>query len=78
MYDDWFMQADDINALTPLQIQDKFALPTTPEFGLDVELDAGTRIRSGIGFEGGGQQFDLMGQRVSNFINPRPLPGRSE
>lgn len=24
------------------------------------------------------QQFDLIDQRVGNFKNPRPLPGRSE
>ncbi|QMV42441.1 RHS repeat-associated core domain-containing protein [Cohnella cholangitidis] len=79
MYGGWFMKADDIKGLTPSQIQDKFALPTTPKFVADVELDAGTRIRTGtanplFGFEGGGQQFDLMGQRVGNFTNPRPLP----
>ncbi|WP_025729730.1 hypothetical protein [Heyndrickxia ginsengihumi] len=79
MYGGWFMKADDIKGLTPSQIQDKFALPTTPKFVADVELDAGTRIRTGtvnplFGFKGGGQQFDLMGQRVGNFTNPRPLP----
>ena len=79
MYGGWFMQADDIKGLNPLQIQDKFALPTTPKFIVDVELNAGTKIRTGIvnplfGFTGGGQQFDLIGQRVGNFINPRPLP----
>ncbi len=79
MYGGWFMKADDIKGLTPSQIQEKFALPTIPKYVADVELDAGTRIRTGtvnpiFGFEGGGQQFDLMGQRVGNFTNPRPLP----
>jgi hypothetical protein len=78
MYGGGLMKADDIRGLTPSQIQDKFALPTTPKFILDVELDAGTRIRTGtanplFGSQGGGQQFDLMGQRVGNFTNPRPL-----
>jgi hypothetical protein len=54
-------------------------LPITQKFVADVELDVGTRIRTGtvnplFGFEGGGQQFDLMGQRVGNFTNPRTLP----
>ncbi len=79
MYGSWFMKADDIKGLTPSQIQEKFALPTPKKFVANVELDAGTRIRTGtvnplFGFEGGGQQFDLMGQRVGNFTNPRPLP----
>ena|GEM_PF-5580440 len=79
MYGGWFMKADDIKGLTPSQIQNKFALPATPKFVVDVELDAGTRIRTGtanplFGFEGGGQQFDLIGQRVGNFTNPRTLP----
>ncbi|MFC6335078.1 hypothetical protein ACFP56_20800, partial [Paenibacillus septentrionalis] len=79
IYGGWFMKADDIRGLTPSQIQVKFALPTTPKFIVDVELDAGTRIRAGtanplFGLQGGGQQFDLMGQRVGNFTNPRPLP----
>ncbi|MCC5804382.1 ribonuclease YeeF family protein [Rossellomorea vietnamensis] len=79
MYGGWFMKGDDIKGLTPAQIQEKFALPITPKFVADVELDVGTRIRTGtvnplFGFEGGGQQFDLMGQRVGNFTNPRPLP----
>ena len=79
MYGGWFMKADDIKGLSPSQIQDKFALPTTPKFVADVELEVGTRIRTGtvnplFGFEGGGQQFDLMGQRVGNFTNPRTLP----
>lgn len=79
MYGGWLMKAEDIKSLTPSQIQNKFALPTTPKFVVNVELDAGTRIRTGtanpiFGFEGGGQQFDLMGKRVGNFTNPRPLP----
>jgi RHS repeat-associated protein len=79
MYGGWFMKAKDIKGLTPQQIQDKFALPTTPKYVVDVELDVGTKIRTGtvnplFGFNGGGQQFDLMGQRVGNFANSRPLP----
>lgn len=73
------MREDDIKGLTPQEIQKKFALPSTPKFVVDIKLEAGTKIRTGIanslfGFEGGGQQFDLIGQRVGDFVNPRPLP----
>jgi hypothetical protein len=79
MYGGWFMKVEDIKGLTPSEIHNKFALPKTPKFVADVELDAGTKIRTGVanplfGFDGGGQQFDLMGQRVGSFVNPRPLP----
>ena len=30
MYGSWVMKADDIKGLTPLEIQNKFALPNTP------------------------------------------------
>jgi hypothetical protein len=74
----WVMKAEDIAGLTPQQIQNKFALPTTPTHVTDVVLDAGTQLRTGtanslFGFEGGGTQFDLMGQRTGQFINGRPL-----
>lgn len=45
MYGSWVMRADDIKGLTPLEIQDKFALPNVPKYVCDVELDAGTHIR---------------------------------
>lgn len=73
------MKADDIRGLTPSQIQDKFALPAIPKFITDVKLPAGTIVRMGIvnpldGWgNGGGVQFDLMGQRIGEFINPRRL-----
>lgn len=79
MYGGWFMKAEDIKGLTPQQIQEKFALPATPNYVVDVEFEAGTKIRTGtanplFGFEGGGQQFDSMGQYVGSFSNSRPLP----
>ena len=75
----WLMKADDIAGLTPQQIQSKFALPITPTHVTDVILESGTRLRAGIAncafdFEGGGTQFDTMGQRVGEFINGRLLP----
>jgi hypothetical protein len=80
MYGGWVMKAEDIEGLTPAQIQDKFALPSTTKYVADVNLDAGTHLRTGVvnpleGWgNGGGIQFDLMGQRTGEFVNPRPLP----
>ena len=75
----WLMRAEDIAGLTPQQIQNKFALPSTPLYVTDVVLEAGTVLRTGtanglFGFSGGGTQFDLMGQYIGDFINPRLLP----
>jgi hypothetical protein len=75
----WIIRTEDIQGLTPQQIQNKFALPTTPKYVTDVILEEGTQIRTGIandlfGFDGGGTQFDLMGQYVGNFVNGRLLP----
>ena len=80
MYGGWVMKAEDIKGLTSAQIQDKFALPSTPKYVADVNLDAGTHLRTGVvnpleGWgNGGGIQFDLMGQRTGEFVNSRPLP----
>ena len=65
--------------LKPLEIQNKFALPNTPKYVCDVELEAGTHIREGEvnpleGWgSGGGTQYDLIGQRIGNFKNERLL-----
>ena len=75
----WIMRAEDIEGLTPLQIQEKFALPNTPKYVCDVELEAGTHLRVGEANPlegwgaGGGTQYDLMGQRIGNFTNERAL-----
>ena len=66
------MQADDIKGLTPTQIQDKFALPTTPSYVAEVKISAGNTVRMGeanpiFGSSGGGTQFDLMGQYIGEF-----------
>ena len=81
MYGSWVMKAEDIEGLTPLEIQDKFALPNTPKYVCDVELDVGTHIRVGEvnpldGWgNGGGTQYDLIGQRIGCFKNERLLEG---
>lgn len=66
------MRAEDIKGLTPAQIQEKFALPSTPKYVGEVHLKNETTIRMGevnpnYGFKGGGIQFDLKGQRVGEF-----------
>ena len=74
----WVMKAEDIAGLTPQEIQNKFALPNTPKYICDVNLEAGTRLRTGevnplFGFDGGGQQYDLIinGKKVGTFTNER-------
>lgn len=74
----WIMKGEDIAGLTPQEIQNKFALPAIPTHVTDVGLKAGTQLRTGIanglfGYEGGGLQFDMMGQRVGEFSNGRLL-----
>ena len=66
------MRAEDIKGLTPLQIQDKFALPSLPKFIGEVKIRSGSTIRMGkvnpnFGFNGGGIQFDLKGQYIGKF-----------
>ena len=81
MYGSWVMKAEDIEGLTPLEIQNKFALPNTPKYVCNVELEAGTHIRVGEvnpldGWgSGGGTQYDLIGQRIGDFKNERLLEG---
>ena len=73
----WMMRAEEIKGLSPIEIQDKFALPNTPKYICDVELEAGTHMRIGIANSlpdwgtGGGIQYDLMGQRIGIFKNER-------
>ena len=43
----WVMKAEDIVGLTPQEIQNKFALPNTPKYICDVNLEAVTRLRTG-------------------------------
>ena len=82
MYGSWVMKADDIKGLTSVEIQDKFALPNIPKYMCDVELEAGTHIRVGEvnpldeWGNGGGTQYDLIGQRIGKFKNERILEGK--
>ncbi len=74
----WVMKAEDIAGLTSQEIQNKFALPTTPKYICDVNLEVGTKLRTGevnplFGYEGGGQQYDLIinGKNGGTFGNER-------
>ena len=75
MYGSWLMRPESIEGLTPLEIRNKFALPSIPIYKCEVELDAGIHLRQGEvnpikeWGDGGGIQYDLMGQRVGNFKN---------
>ena len=75
--DEKFKLGDVWKGVTNHQIQDKFALPNTPKYICDVELEAGTHMRIGIANSlpdwgtGGGIQYDLMGQRIGIFKNER-------
>lgn len=75
----WVMKRSDIEGLTPEEIQDKFALPQKPVKVCDVALPKGTQLRAGLcnpleGWgKGGGVQFDLMGQKIGDFINEQDI-----
>jgi len=78
----WFMRREDVEGLTPRQIQEKYALPQEPRYITEVIIPKGTNIRMGIANAvegwgaGGGIQFDLMNQRIGTFINPRKIQER--
>ncbi|MGT2866975.1 hypothetical protein [Streptococcus fryi] len=72
LYGGWLMKAEDINGLSSSQIQEKFALPHTPIYIGEVTIPKGSRLRMGevnplFGYQGGGVQFDLMGQYIGEF-----------
>ena len=79
MYGGWIMEDGALEGLTPDEIRDRFALPAVPAFRVDVVLPAGTLLRRGIcnsleeWGNGGGIQYDMMGERIGEFINDRPL-----
>jgi hypothetical protein len=79
MYGSWVLKAEDIENLTPLEIQNEFALPNVPRYICDVEFESKTRMREGEANSidgwgtGGGIQYDLIGQRTGVFKNERLL-----
>lgn len=81
MYGSWLVKQEDIKGMSPEQIRDKLALPNTPIYRCDVEIQKGTRLREGTAApveswgSGGITQYDLMGQRVGSFENEQKLEG---
>lgn len=76
----WMMKLEDIDGLTPQQIQDKFDLPEIPTHITDVNPPQGSKIRTGtvnsgnFGGNGGGTQFELRSTIPNeSFTNRRPL-----
>lgn len=75
----WIMDYEAPDGLTPEEIRDLFALPAIPMYRVDVILPAGCFVRRGIcncleGWgKGGGIQYDMMGERIGEFVNERPL-----
>ena len=76
----WMMRPEDIQWLTPRQIQDKFDLPYTPTHIVDVIPPANTTIRTGtvnsgnFGGFGGATQFELIDHIPNDaFTNIRAL-----
>ena len=75
MYGGWIMDCHALDGLTPGMIRNLFALPAVPRYKVDVILPAGSLVRRGIcnavpeWGEGGGIQYDMMGERIGDFIN---------
>lgn len=75
----WLMKKSDIEGLTPAQIADKYALPKEPTHICDVKVSTNFNLQTGIANSvegwgnGGGQQFDTMGQLIDEdaFVNER-------
>lgn len=76
----WFMNADDVEGLTAMQIGDKFSLPQLPTGICDVVIPSGTTIEISIaggvmGGSGGKVQYRFVSKYDENwFINGRLLP----
>lgn len=73
----WVMEYEEIKGLSPYEIKDKYSLQNVPKYICDVEISKGSQIRVGIANSipewgnGGGVQYDLMGQRIGSFYNER-------
>ena len=74
----WFMREEDIRGLSPEEIKNLFGLKQIPTKYTYVELKAGDTVRATVAndvFEsnGGGLQFDMMGERNGRFFDDEPL-----
>jgi hypothetical protein len=75
----WMMRKEAIAGLSPEEIARKYSLPSVPKYIVDIEVPAGTKIRTGhveSNFNGnqGAIQYQLLG-RIPNesFTNVRPI-----
>ncbi len=78
----WIMSADSVRGMTPEQVRDKFALPSTPDYFIAVRVPGGVTMRTGTAGEingwgqGGGQQVLLMEYiPLSGYRADRPFIG---
>ena len=75
----WMMRKEAIYGLSPEEIAKKYSLPTIPKYISDVNIPAGTRIRTGhaaSNFDGnyGAIQYQILGRiPKDSFINTRPI-----
>ena len=73
------MEAEQIEGLTPSTDKKQICLEYEPKYICDVEIPAGSTVRYGIANKiinwgnGGGTQYDLMGQFIGKFTNERLL-----
>ncbi|MCL1883013.1 MAG: InlB B-repeat-containing protein [Defluviitaleaceae bacterium] len=76
----WVMRRADVQGLTPAQIRDRFALPSTPTRITDVNIPAGTPMFAGTANRvpgwgnGGGVQFQIETYNPAWFVNSTPIP----
>ena len=75
----WMMRSEAIKGLTPEEIAKKYSLPDVPKYVSNVNVPAGTRLRTGkvasnFGGNQGATQYQLLGRIPdSSFGNTRPL-----
>ena len=75
----WMMRKEAIQGLTPEQIAQKYSLPAAPQYISDVNVPAGTQVRTGsVATNFGGNQGAIQYQLISpipnnSFTNTRPL-----
>jgi hypothetical protein len=77
----WVMAASEIEGLTGVQIQQKFALPFKPSHISVVDVPAGSTVRIGTagsnGFgSGGGMQIEIQRPAFPKPPSPAPLYGK--
>jgi hypothetical protein len=76
----WMVRQNAIDGLDSSEIQDRLSLPREPVYVSDVEVPAGTRIRTGtieanFGGQRGATQYELMDDLdAERFHNRRQLP----